>query len=359
MPIEITFPAETVCWQAVLDRDAAYDGRFVYGVKSTGVYCRPSCPSRRPGREQVQFFPAAAAAQTAGFRACRRCLPDHPLAPKAELVQRACRLISASAEPLSLGQLGRELAVSPYHLQRVFKAATGLTPRQYTAGLRAGRFKTGLRAGEDITTALYAAGYNSAGRLYAEAPSRLGMNPRAYRQGGKEMRIHYSISSCSLGRLLGAATARGVCAVSLGNTDAELEAMLRGEYPAAELERAAEPVGETAAVLSYLSGEDPRLELPLDVQATAFQLRVWEELRRIPYGQTRTYTQVAVALGKPAAVRAVANACAANPAALVTPCHRVIRGDGTLGGYRWGLERKRLLLEKESSAPSTVLRKVD
>jgi AraC family transcriptional regulator of adaptative response/methylated-DNA-[protein]-cysteine methyltransferase len=295
----------------------------------------------------VQFFPSPAEARAAGYRPCRRCAPDLPLAPRAELVARACRLIETTAEPLSLDQLGRELAVSPYHLQRVFKAATGLTPRQYAAGLRAGRIKNELRSGRDVTTALYEAGYNSAGRFYADAPLRLGMNPRAYRQGGIEMHIHYSISACFLGRLLVAATARGVCAVSLGDTDAELEAMLRREYPAAELERVGEPGVETAAVLSYLSGQNPRLELPLDVQATAFQLRVWEELRRIPYGETRTYTQVAAAVGKPAAVRAVANACAANPAALVTPCHRVIRGDGTLGGYRWGLERKRKLLERE------------
>jgi AraC family transcriptional regulator of adaptative response/methylated-DNA-[protein]-cysteine methyltransferase len=347
MPPETTFPVETVCWQAVLERDGGYDGQFVYGVKSTGVYCRPSCPSRRPGREQVQFFPSAAEARAAGFRPCRRCLPDHLLAPRAELVQRACRLIEDAAEPLSLERLGQELAVSPYHLQRVFKAATGLSPRQYAAGLRAGRIKSELRSGTNVTTALYAAGYNSAGRFYTEAPLRLGMNPSTYRQGGKEMHITYTISACSLGRLLVASTPRGVCAVSLGDDDSELEAMLRREYPAAELERVEEPGGGTAAVLSYLSGENRRLELPLDVQATAFQLRVWEELRRIPYGETRTYTQVAAAMGKPAAVRAVANACAANPAALVTPCHRVIRGDGTLGGYRWGLERKSKLLEQE------------
>jgi AraC family transcriptional regulator, regulatory protein of adaptative response / methylated-DNA-[protein]-cysteine methyltransferase len=348
---DLTKPlTESVSWQAVLDRDAAFDGQFVYAVRSTGVYCRPSCPSRRPRREQVAFFAAPAEARAAGFRPCRRCAPDQPLPPRVELVERACRLIEAADVAPTLEALGRALAVSPFHLQRVFKAATGLTPRQYAAGLRAGRFKAGLRAGQDVTTAMYEAGYQSAGRLYAEAPQRLGMNPSTYRSGGKTMQIQYSISDCLLGRLLVAATGRGVSAVYLGDEDAGLEAMLRQEYPAAELVRAAQPRPETAAVVDYLSGQNPGLALPLDVQATTFQLRVWEELRRIPYGQTRTYTQVASALGKPAAVRAVANACAANPAALVTPCHRVIRSDGGLGGYRWGIERKRQLLDGEQHA---------
>lgn len=350
MPLETTILTEAECWQAVLDRDGAFDGRFVFGVKSTGVYCRPSCPARRPRREQVSFYPSPSEARAAGFRACRRCLPDQPQTARAELVERACRLIEAAPEPPTLEQLGKELAVSPTHLQRVFKAATGLSPRQYAAGLRADRFKAQLRAGQEVTHALYEAGYNSAARLYAEAPSRLGMKPGAYRAGGKEMRITYSISPCPLGRLLVAATGQGVCAVTLGDSDAELEAMLRREYPAAQLERSATPLAQAAPVLAHLSGENPRLELPLDLRATAFQLRVWEELRRIPYGQIRTYSQVAAALGKPAAVRAVANACASNPTALVTPCHRVIRSDGGLGGYRWGLERKQKLLETEKRA---------
>lgn len=343
----ILYLSEDECWQAVLARDSASDRRFVYAVRSTGVYCRPSCPSRRPRREQVLFFGSAAEARAAGFRACRRCLPDQEGSPRSEIVERACRLLE-TGEGLTLEQLGKALAVSPFHLQRLFKAATGLTPRQYAAGLRAGRLKEELRAGSEVTAAVYEAGYQSPGRMYAEAPARLGMLPRAYRAGGKGMQVRYSIRDCPLGRLLIAVTERGVCAVYLGDEDAGLESMLRQEYPAAALERAGAAEGEEfKAVLAYLAGERPRLELPLDLRATAFQLRVWEELRRIPYGQTRTYAQVAAAIGKPAAVRAVANACAANPAALVTPCHRVIRGDGGLGGYRWGIERKQALLEEE------------
>jgi AraC family transcriptional regulator of adaptative response/methylated-DNA-[protein]-cysteine methyltransferase len=346
MPIEKPLPSGAACWQAVLDRDSAFDGRFVYAVQSTGIYCRPTCPSRRPRREQVRFFPDSAAARAAGFRACRRCAPDQALAPQAELVERACRLIETAPEALSLAQLGAALSVSPFHLQRVFKSVTGLTPRQYAAGLRAGRFKAELRDGRPVTGAIYEAGYGSPAPLYSEASTRLGMTPSAYRSGGKAMHIRYAIADCVLGRLLVAWTERGVSAVSLGDSDAELEAMLRREYPAAQLERAA-PGNETAQVLAYLAGRNILLQLPLDVQATAFQLRVWEELRRIPYGETRSYTQVAAALGRPKAVRAVANACAANPAALVTPCHRVIRGDGSLGGYRWGLQRKQKLLDAE------------
>ena len=340
--------AEAECWRAVLERDAHYDGRFVFGVRTTGVYCRPSCPARRPRRENVTFYAQAAEARVAGLRPCKRCQPDEDLPGRARLVEQACRLIEAADEPPTLEALGRALAVSPAHLQRVFKAALGLSPRQYTAGLRAERLKGELRAGSAVTSALYEAGYQSAGRLYAEAPARLGMRPSAYRSGGKDMHIEYSLSDSPLGRLLVARTGQGVSAVYLGDSDAALEEMLRREYPAAELARVERPGGETAAVLAYLEGDTARPDLPLDLRATAFQLRVWEELRRIPRGETRTYTQVAAAIGRPSAVRAVANACAANPAALVTPCHRVIRGDGGLGGYRWGMERKQKLLAMES-----------
>ena len=346
-----TFPDEAACWQAVLARDETFDGRFYYGVRSTGVYCRPSCPSRRPNRAQVRFHPSRASAEADGFRPCRRCHPEQELTPRAELVAQAVRLIETSEQPLTLAALGQALHSSPFHLQRVFKAATGLSPRQYAAGLRAGRLKDELRGGADVTTALYEAGYGSPSRMYEESTGRLGMNPADYRSltlGRKSMPIHYTIVDCPLGRLLVAATATGVCAVSLGSQDSALEAGLRAEYPAAEIQPA--PNGmqqEVRALLDYLSGEKPGLDLPLDLRATAFKLRVWEELRRIPYGETRTYSQVAVAIGSPKAVRAVANACASNPAALVNPCHRVIRRDGSLGGYRWGLERKQALLAGE------------
>ena len=341
-------PDEAACWQALLARDAQYDGRFYYAVRSTGVYCRPSCPSRRPRREQVRFYASRAEALAAGYRACKRCQPEREQSAQAALVQQAIQLIESASEPPSLATLGQQLHASPFHLQRVFKAATGLSPRQYAAGLREARLKAQLRGGQDVTTALYEAGYGSPSRLYEQVNTRLGMSPSTYRSGGQSMHIEYTISDCPLGRMLVAATPRGVCAVSLGSDDAGLEAGLRAEYPGAEIAPAA--IGlrrEVDSLLDYLTGRQTGLELPLDVQATAFQLRVWEELRRIPYGETRTYTQVAEAIGRPKAVRAVANACASNPAALVTPCHRVIRGDGTLGGYRWGLERKKTLLSEE------------
>jgi AraC family transcriptional regulator of adaptative response/methylated-DNA-[protein]-cysteine methyltransferase len=334
------------CLRAVATRDPAWDGRFIYGVRTTGIYCRPSCPARKPRPDQIALFATVQDARLAGFRPCRRCQPDHPQTAQLELVERACRLIAQAETPPSLGDLGTALSVSPYHLQRVFKTATGLSPRQYAAGLRAGRFKDELRAGSKVTDAIYAAGFNSAGRLYAAAPSQLGMGPTTYRQGGSNMELRYTIVDCPLGRLLVAVTGRGIAAVYMGDDDENLEAMLRSEYPSAALSPD-QPGGEVNAVLNYLQHQQPALNLPLDLRATAFQLRVWEELRRIPRGETRTYAQIAEAIGRPKAVRAVANACAANPAALVTPCHRVIRGDGGLGGYRWGIERKQRLLDDE------------
>jgi AraC family transcriptional regulator of adaptative response/methylated-DNA-[protein]-cysteine methyltransferase len=343
-------PDEDTCWQAIQTRDARYNGAFFYGVRSTGVYCRPTCPSRRPRREQVVFFPTWEAAETAGFRACQRCLPRQPEEPAVELANRARRIIESADEPLTLTELGHRLGISPFHLQRTFKAVTGLTPRQYAAAFRARQLKEQLRSAPDVTTALYRAGYNASSRLYESAPGYLGMTPAVYRNGGKEMRILYTITDCPLGRLLVAGTDAGICTVLMGDTDAGLLSALAAEFPAAEcLQRDAAPLVEWAAALrEHLSGAHPRLELPLDVLGTAFQHQVWAELRKIPYGQTRTYTQVAQAIGRPQAVRAVARACATNPAALVIPCHRVIRSDGSLGGYRWGLSRKQALIQKES-----------
>ncbi len=344
-----TFPDEETCWQAVLSRDAGYNGVFFYAVRSTGVYCRPTCPSRRPGRAQVIFFPTAQAARQAGFRACLRCQPDQPEDPAAALASRAVHLIESSPAPLTLSELGSRLGVSPFHLQRTFKAATGLTPRQYAAAHRARRFREQVRAAPDVTAALYASGYNDSSRLYESAPGYLGMTPAAYRQGGKGMRIAYTIIDSPLGRLLVAATGAGICSVQMGDSDAALIAALAAEYPAAECARSEAPplAGWAAALREHLSGVRPDLDLPLDVLGTAFQHRVWSELRRIPYGQTRTYAQVAQAIGRPSAVRAVARACATNPAALVIPCHRVVRSDGSLGGYRWGIARKVSILDKE------------
>ncbi len=341
-------------WQAVLTRDSRSNGSFVYAVRSTGIYCNPSCPSRRPQRDQVIFFPVPEAAEKAGFRPCRRCRPQETAAqePQVELVRHACRYIEQNLDsPISLATLGEEVHVSPYHLQRVFKRIVGITPRQYAEAHRLGQLKAQLKEGEPVTRALYDVGYGSSSRLYERAPSQLGMTPTTYRRGGLGMRINYTVVDCPLGRLLVAATEKGICAISLGDTDTELEAALCTEYPAAEIAQDSDGVDLSRLVdplISHLNGQQPHLDLPLDVQATAFQWRVWEELRTIPYGSTRSYSQVAQAMGEPKATRAVARACATNPVPLVIPCHRVVREDGDPGGYRWGRERKQRLLEQES-----------
>jgi AraC family transcriptional regulator of adaptative response/methylated-DNA-[protein]-cysteine methyltransferase len=344
---------EAARWAAVQARDARFDGAFFYGVRSTGIYCKPSCPSRRPGRAQVAFFHSTEAAEAGGFRACRRCRPREASGgdPRAGMVERACRAIEAHAEgTVSLAALGAQLGVSPYHLQRTFKSVTGVTPRQYQAARRVGRFKRRIETGGAVAEAIYDAGFGSSSRLYERAGAELGMTPAVYARGGSGERITYTIAGCALGRLLVAATGRGLCAVRLGDSDAELESALAAEFRAAEIHRDAAALGEwVGTILRHLEGEQTSLDLPLDVRATAFQRRVWEELRRIPYGATRSYGDVARAVGQPSAVRAVARACASNPVALVTPCHRVVRGDGSLGGYRWGLERKRALLAAEQT----------
>jgi AraC family transcriptional regulator of adaptative response/methylated-DNA-[protein]-cysteine methyltransferase len=340
-------------WQAVLDRDGRYDGSFVYAVPSTGVYCRPSCPSRRPHREGVLFFAAPREAERARFRPCKRCRPGDPEGvDDRTLVRRVCRLIEEAEEGTpTLADLGGAVGLSPHHLQRTFKRIMGITPRQYAEAHRVGRVKERLRAGEPVAGALYEAGYGSSSRLYAQAPAHLGMTPASYRRGGQGMHIAYTIVDSPLGRLLVGATERGVCAVSLGDDDAALESALRREYPAAEIRRDEPGMGEwVAAIVRHLEGSQPRLDLPLDLQGTAFQWRVRELLRAIPYGSTRSYGDLARELGQPGAARAVARVCATNPAALVLPCHRVVREDGDLGGYRWGLERKRALLAGERVA---------
>ncbi|GIL08513.1 MAG: hypothetical protein BroJett033_0240 [Chloroflexota bacterium] len=272
--------------------------------------------------------------------------------PQAELVHQLCRYIDANLEErLTLADLGAHAGLSPYHLQRVFKRVLGITPRQYTQARRLEAFKAHVRGGGTVTAALYNAGYGSSSRLYENANEQLGMTPATYGKGGEGMRIHYTIVSCPLGNLLVAATRRGVCAVSLGDTPAYLEAELRADYPAAEIARDDTDLGEwVAALTAYLEGQEPRLDLPLDVQATAFQWRVWQALRAIPAGETRTYGEIARSIGSPQAARAVGSACANNPVALIIPCHRAVRGDGSLGGYRWGLARKESLLEQEAAS---------
>jgi AraC family transcriptional regulator of adaptative response/methylated-DNA-[protein]-cysteine methyltransferase len=327
-------------WRIVLARDRRYDGAFVYAVRSTGIYCRPSCASRRPRRGQVTFFPIPEAAEREGFRACRRCRPAEAAGgdPAVALVREACRALDASESP----KLDRRLL-------RAFKRVLGITPQQYRDARRVARFKHELKRRPHVSPALYEAGYGSSSRVYERANAQLGMTPATYARGGAGTEIAFAVVPCSLGRLLVAATPRGTCRVSLGDAAASLEADLVAEFPAARIRK--ERTGlETAvaAILRYLDGQEPHLDLPLDVRATAFQRRVWQELQRIPYGQTRSYTDVARRIGRPTATRAVARACATNPAALVIPCHRVVREDGELGGYRWGLERKKALLEQEA-----------
>ena len=345
-----TLDPETA-WTAVLDRDARFDGQFVYAVDSTGVYCRPTCPSRRPRRANVRFFAAPEEAEGAGYRPCRRCRPRQgETSRQAEAVRRASAFLEAHLEENpSLTDLAREVGLSPHHLQRTFKAATGLSPKQYAARLRAAQFKAEVQRGESVASATYGAGYGSSSRLYEKADANLGMTPGAYRRGGKGMQIRYTVADSPFGRLLVGATERGICAVNLGDEDAALETELRREYPSAEIERDDEALKDwLATILPRLNGPAAARDLPLDLQATAFQWRVWRALQEIPYGETRSYREIAAAVGQPNAARAVAQACANNRVALVVPCHRVVRGDGTPGGYRWGTERKRRILGYEA-----------
>jgi AraC family transcriptional regulator of adaptative response/methylated-DNA-[protein]-cysteine methyltransferase len=345
-------PDEVACWQAVLARDSGQDGSFVWAVRSTGIYCKPSCPARRPRRRQVVFYPVPEAAERCGYRPCRRCRPDQAdgADPRVALVRRACRLIETHADGTpTLAALGSQLGLSPGHLQRTFKRIVGITPREYADACRVGRLKIHLKEEGTVTSALYQAGFNASSRLYERSADLLGMTPGTYRNGGKHTHIRYTLADCPLGRLLLAGTAQGVCAVYLGDADGPLERALAAEFPQARRERDEDGLRAWAGqVVDHLRGQRPHLDLPLDVQATAFQWRVWQELRKIPAGSTRTYKEVAEALGQPSAARAVARACATNPVSVVVPCHRVVRGDGGLGGYRWGLKRKQALLDRES-----------
>jgi AraC family transcriptional regulator of adaptative response/methylated-DNA-[protein]-cysteine methyltransferase len=339
-------------WQAVAERRRGADGAFVYAVKTTGIYCRPSCPSRRPQRDRVEFFPIPEAAERAGYRACRRCHPDEAATsePAVARVRAACRAIdealAAEAPTPGLEELGERVGASPFHLQRSFKKLLGISPREYADAKRLGRVKSMLREGNGVADALYGAGYGSASRLYERADTQLGMTPATYAKGGKGAQIAFTTGACRFGRVLVGATARGVCAVSLGDDDASLEAALRHEYPAAELVPGARGPWFDE-VLRRLDGEAATAALPLDLRATAFQWRVWQALQAIPPGETRSYREIAAAIGMPKAVRAVGRACGANRVAVVIPCHRVVRGDGAAGGYKWGVARKEKLLAAE------------
>ena len=340
---------EAVAWESVLHRDASADDRFLYGVTTTGIYCRPSCPSRRPKRDGVQFFDSFEKASAAGFRACKRCQPEQDLDATKQRVQRACELIETRLdENSSLADLSRDLGISPSHLQRTFKKIVGVSPREYSDALRLKKWKACSKNGAPILEATFEAGYGSSRALYERAAAQLGMTPATYRKGGAGLEIYFDIAPCDLGFLLVAATEKGICAVTMGDEIQTLESNLRSEFSGAKIQRDASKLQENiGAVLQLLDGEKPSLNLPLDVRATTFQWRVWQELQKIESGQTRSYSQIASQIGQPSAARAVARACATNSVALLIPCHRVVRESGELSGYRWGLERKAALLRRE------------
>ncbi len=351
------------CWEAVSTRDDSFDGIFYVGVLTTGVYCKPSCPARRPLRKNVRFYATPKAAERDGLRACLRCRPLESADAKPARIHELCRYIEEHAtEPLTLESLAEEAGLSRFHLQRTFKAVVGLSPKQYQDACRLGSLKDALKQSDGVAGAVYDAGFGSASRVYERADTRLGMTPNRYRQGGRGISITYATVDSPLGLLLVAATDRGVCFVQFGDNPEGLLEALRKEYPEAELEPMSDPPsGEfrqwMTALNRYLEDKQPSLDLPVDVRATAFQMRVWNYLQSIPPGEVRSYGDVAAAIGAPSATRAVARACATNPVALAIPCHRVIRGSGELGGYRWGLERKRRLLEIENGGAGLGLSK--
>jgi AraC family transcriptional regulator of adaptative response/methylated-DNA-[protein]-cysteine methyltransferase len=337
-------------WNAVAARDAGHDGKFVFAVASTGVYCRPSCPARRPRRENVKFFSRPELAEKAGFRACLRCRPrSFSGNPKSDSAKEICRYIEQHLdEPMTLERLGKAFRQSPFHLQRRFKAALGITPREYADSCRLRLLKRNLQAGDNVTRAMYDAGYGSSSRLYEKTASQLGMTPDKYRRGAIAATVRYACADSPLGRMLIAATDRGVCAIQFAGSDGELIEGLKREFPFAV--RKPDEGGLqswVAALLSKMAGTELNAALPLDIRATAFQRRVWTYLQSIPFGATRSYGEVARAIGQPSASRAVARACATNPVAVAIPCHRVVREGGSISGYRWGVERKKTLLELE------------
>lgn len=344
--------AEDPRWQQVLQRDRAADGQFWYAVSTTGIYCRPSCPSRHAKPEHVRLFDKVENARDAGYRPCKRCKPDDaPLWQRQlALIEQACRRIEEAETPPPLDSLAQEAGLSAWHFHRLFKEITGLTPRAYGRAGRAERLRSRLQSGRNVTEAMYDAGYQSSGRFYAEAESVLGMPARQYREGGKRSSIHFALAECSLGSVLVAQSPLGLCAISLGDDPALLLEELQARFPHAEL-IGADPGFEStvARVIGFIERPSLGLDLPLDIRGTAFQQQVWQALRRIPPGETISYAELARRIGKPAAVRAVGSACGANALAVVIPCHRVVRTDGDLSGYRWGLPRKRELLLRESA----------
>ena len=343
-------------WTAALSRSTSYDGVFVLGARTTGIYCRPSCPAKRPKRENAVFFAGPDEAERSGFRACRRCNPRDSRALSGERwVYEVCAFIDANlGKRLTLSILAAQAKLSPFHFQRTFKKVLGVSPRQYVEARRLAKMKRFLRDGDTVNNSLYNAGFSSRSRVYEKIASGLGVNPGAIRQGGRGLRVQYTIVDSPVGRLLIGATERGVCAVCMGDSDRTVETVLAEDYPAANLHRNDEGMKDWAsAFLRYFAGQSSALRLPLDVTGTAFQWKVWKKIRSIPYGKTATYGAIADAMGAPQASRAVARACATNPVALVIPCHRVIGKDGGVHGYRWGNERKLALLNLEGRASAS------
>ena len=338
---------------AVRRRDPAYDGQFFYAVRTTGVYCRPSCGARPARAENLSFHLTAKAAEQAGFRPCKRCRPDEMgrIDPQVEAVRRACILIEMDEDAPSLETLAGAAGLSPFHFHRVFKKVTGVTPKAYAAGEQARRAREGLSGARTVTEAIFDAGYNSSSRFYETSASRLGMTPTAWRRGGAGETIRFAVGESSLGAVLAAATDKGVCAILIGDDPEALVRDLQDRFPRADLEGADERFAQTVAtVVGLIEAPGSRMDLPLDIRGAAFQQQVWSALREIPAGSTMSYAEVARAIGRPGAARAVAQACARNPLALAIPCHRVVRTDGALSGYRWGVERKRELLRREGPA---------
>ncbi len=356
----VVLPGDDRRWNAVVARDSGRDGEFVFAVSSTGVYCRPSCPARRPRRGNVRFFSHPDQAEKAGFRACLRCRPRSISGnPQSNSAKEICRYIEQHLdEPLTLERLGKVFRQSPFHLQRRFKAALEITPREYAESCRLRLLKRHLQAGDNVTRAMYDAGYGSSSRLYEKTASQLGMTPDKYRRGAIAATVRYTIADSPLGRMLIAATDRGVCAIQFAHSDGELIEGLKREFPFAV--RKPDEGGLRTwveALLEKMAGKELNAALPLDIRATAFQRRVWTYLQSIPFGATRSYGQVAKAIGQPSASRAVARACATNPVAVAIPCHRVVREDGSISGYRWGVECKKALLEMEQRDLSLRLHK--
>jgi AraC family transcriptional regulator, regulatory protein of adaptative response / methylated-DNA-[protein]-cysteine methyltransferase len=347
------FPSEDERWDAVLRGDRAADGAFVYSVRTTGVYCRPSCAARLPRREHVVFHASSADAERAGLRPCKRCRPGEPALAerRAAAVAKACRLIEEAEEMPGLDALAQAAGMSRFHFHRVFKAVTGVTPKTYADGHRGRRVRDELAQSATATEAIYGAGFNSSGRFYAAAGDLLGMTPSAFRAGGEGTSIRFAVGECSMGSILVAATERGVGAIQFGDHPDALVRDLQDRFPKARL-IGGDPDFErvVARVVGFVEAPGRGLDLPLDVRGTAFQQRVWRALREIPCGSTASYAAIAERIGAPKAVRAVAQACASNPVAVAIPCHRVVRTDGALSGYRWGAERKRTLLDREAAA---------